>query len=395
MRIVSRFTTLAAAAVLLTSVPASADDGSQAFSLHLDELVIAIAEVDVDTDSAKFSEYRDTSQGLLIPRLQLSGATEDHNRHLDLLLARVGRDDARYLFDYGYSGKYELSVDYNRIPHRFGNNGRTLFSQTGPGRYEIADPVQGVLQTAIGTQFAANRAGVNFAFLNNLLQPFLAAEAPIDIGLQRDRTRADLAVRDMTGLDWSLSVTHENRTGNRAYGAAFGFNNVTELAEPIDYDTTGAELKGEWTGKTSGVQVGYRYSKFENQISTLIWDNPFRRTDSTDASAYLSPSSSSVGGSSLGIADLAPENDAGSLFLSGRARFGGHWNASGAVTYTEMKQDDRLLPFTLNTSIIGDNPFTGATFRATDPSALPATSAGAEADALSLYSNLNGRFADR
>jgi MtrB/PioB family decaheme-associated outer membrane protein len=387
-------TTLAAAALLLTGLPASADD-SQKFSLQLDDLVIAIAQVDVDTDSAKFSEYRDTSQGLLIPRLALSGASVDHNRNLGLLLERVGRDDARYQFDYGYAGKYELSVDYNRIPHRFGNGGRTLFSRTGPGRYEIADPVQGVLQDAIARQRAINPAGVNFDFLNNLLQPYLAAEAPIDIGLQRDRTRAALAIRDMTGFDWSVAVTHENRTGTRAIGSSFGFNNVTELAEPIDYDTSGAELKGEWTGKNAGAQFGYRYSKFENQIDTLIWDNPFRRTDSTDGSAYLSPSSSSIGGSALGIADLAPENEAGTLFASGRARFGGHWNATGVATYTTMKQDDHLQPFTLNTSIIGDNPFTGATFQASDPSALPATSAGAKADVLSFYGNLNGRFAER
>jgi MtrB/PioB family decaheme-associated outer membrane protein len=395
MRNVKRFAILAAGALLLAGSPAVAEDGGRDFSLHLDELVVAIAEIDVDTASAKFSEYRDTSQGLLIPKLTLSGESKDHNRHLDARLARIGRDDARYTFDYGTAGRYELTVDYNRIPHRFGNDGRTLFSRTGPGRYEIADPVQGALQDAIAKQRAISPGSVNFAFLDGLLQPYLAAAARIDVGLQRDRTRADFRVADKKGFDWGVTYTHENRNGTRAIGSSFGFNNVTEQAEPIDYDTTGAEFKGEWYGAKGGVQFGYRYSKFENQIDTLIWDNPFRLTDSTDGSAYLSPSSSSIGGSSLGIIDLAPDNEAGSLFASGRARFGGHWTASGSVTYTTMTQDDRLQPYTLNTAIVGDNPFTGAVFNAADPSALPATSAGAKADALAIFGNLNGRFADR
>ena len=99
--------------------------------------------------------------------------------------------------------------------------------------------------------------------------------------------------------------------GNRAYGGSFGFSNATELPEPIDYDTTGAQLAGEWnTGRPAASSFGYRYSKFENNISTLIWDNPFRITDATDPTAYTAPGAGSINGSASGFADLAASNRA-------------------------------------------------------------------------------------
>ena len=46
----------------------------------------------------------------------------------------------------------------------------------------------------------------------------------------------------------------------------------------------------------------------------LVWDNPFRAADSTDSSAYTSPGSGSVNGSSRGRITLAPDNDASTFF---------------------------------------------------------------------------------
>src|SRR4029079_13902238 len=60
------------------------------------------------------------------------------------------RDAARYSLEYGKPAAYTLFVDYNKIIHRFGNDGHMLYTYTGGGRYEIADPIQKRLQTALG-----------------------------------------------------------------------------------------------------------------------------------------------------------------------------------------------------------------------------------------------------
>jgi MtrB/PioB family decaheme-associated outer membrane protein len=369
-------------------------EATKAFIFHLDPLDFGVQLTDVDNNSAKFEEYRDLKSGFILPKLGLTGESGDGNRTFSLQAENLRRDDARYTLDYGVAGKYSVTLDYNKIPHRFGNDGHTLEVRTGPGRYEIADPTQAAIQGAVASQFAISPAGVTFGFLNNLLTPYLAAASSVNVGLQRDRTRAEIALAKGSPIGWTLEYTHENRVGTRPFGGSFGFNNVVEIPEPIDYDTTGAGLTGTWGSKRGSLSFGYRWSKFENNISTVTWDNPFRAVSSTDPSAYLGPSSSSMNGSTVGFADLAASNKADTAFLSGRATLGGSWWANGSVNYTQMKQDDPLLPYTLNSAIRGIN-FDGTTFDPTNPANLPARNADNKVDVTSLNGNLGSRLGDR
>lgn len=384
---------LSLAGVLLCAAPLGAAEGGGDFTLRLEPLTLGILESDVDTASAKFEEYRDLGSGFSIPKLRLFGESADGDRYLTFRGDKVLRDDARYGLDYGVAGRYNLAIDYNKIPHRFGNDGRLLWTRTAPGTYQLADPVQADLQGAIASQFAANRAGVNFDFLNRLIAPYLASAASVDVGLRRDRTTARLDLGKGGSVSWAAEYRHENRNGTRPYGASFGFNNVTELPEPIDYDTSEAAISGNWATRRGALGFGYRYSTFENNVSTLTWDNPFRATDSTDSGAYQGPSSSSIGGSARGFADLAPDNEAGSLFASGRWRLGGAWFAGGSATYSRMRQDEPLLPYTLNTAIRGID-FDGSTFDPTDRANLPARSADREVDVLNLNGEAGTRFGE-
>lgn len=362
---------------------------AKGFTFRVDPLVLGVVRAHVDTNSAKWEEYRDMSNGFVIPNLHLIGEGSN-DRELDFNAVNVRRDDARYTLFYGAPGRYELTLDYNKIPHHFGNDGHMLYTRTGPGRLEIADPIQAALQGAIAGQFATNPAGITYAFLNRLLSPYLATAQAINLGLERNRFLAQLDLGRLGPFAWGLQYDHEKRTGNRAYGASFGFSNATEVPEPIDYDTTGAQIAGEWNTTQGGLSFGYRYSKFENNISTLIWDNPFRVTGATDPSAYTAPGAGSIGGSNVGLADLNPSSRADLLFLNGRTRFGS-WYASGSAAYDMMKQDDALLPYTLNSSIVGIN-FNGGTFDPTNPANLPARSADRKINTTALNGDLGTRF---
>lgn len=365
---------------------------AKGFSLVLDPLVIGAIDTDVDTNSSKFQEYRDLSSGPILG-FNLLGEG-DGDRVLSLNVANARRDDARYTLNYGVLGRYNILFDYNKIPHRFGNRGHMIYTRTGPGTYSIADPTQAALQGALTNQFTTNPAGINYNFLNNLLTPYLNTAQSVDLALERDRTLARMDLGRMGRLAWGLEYTHENRTGNRPYGASFGFSNATELPEPIDYDTTGAEIAGEWNSDTAGFKLGYRHSDFKNNISTMYWDNPWRLTSATDPSAYSSPGAGSIGGSAVGFADLAPDNQSNVLFAAGRTRFAGNWFFNGTASYNQMKQDDDLLPYTLNSAIVGIN-FNGSKFNPTDPANLPVRSADRKVDVTNLTAQLGTRFAER
>lgn len=370
----------------------AASAGTEGFTLHLDPAVLETLWTDVDTDSAKFEEYRDLGSGFRLQQLHLFGTGDKGNRLLDIRLQNVGRRDARYWLAYGVAGKYSLTVDYNKIPHHFGNDGHILFTRTGAGTYELADPIQAALQGAIVKQFGISPAGVNFAFLNGLLAPYLATARSIDIGLERDRTSARLDVGKMGPLAWGLQIDHESRVGTRQYGASFGFSNDVELPEPIDYRTTTATLGGEWKGKSGGMSFGFTHSMFKNEISTLMWDNPFRVQSSTDPSAYTAPGAGSINGSAVGFADLAADNAADSLFWNGRAKLGGWW-VHGNAGLTELRQNDPLLPYTLNSSIQGIN-FDGSTFDPTNPANLPTDRADRKVRITNLAGDAGTRLAD-
>jgi MtrB/PioB family decaheme-associated outer membrane protein len=398
---IGKWLALTAGALLLAALPLAAQEPAeeaapsgetQGFTFTVDPIVFGVLESTVDTDSSKWEEYRDLSSGFVIPLLNVEGRGAD-DRFLDFRAENVRRGDARYNFGYGVLDRWGLEVDYNEIPHRFGNNGHMLWTQTSPGVYQIADPVQAAIQAALEKQFAANRALITFPFLNNLLAPYLATANPVDLGLERDRLNANLGFGSLRGFSWGLDYKHEDRDGNRPFGGSFGFSNATEVPEVIDYSIDDAELAGAWNTERAGVRFGYRMSTFKNNVSTMYWDNPFRATGATDPSAYTAPGAGSIGGSAVGFADLWADNKSNVVFADGRTQLGGTWFVQGGASYNVMTQDDPLLPYTLNSAIRGIN-FDHSTFDPTQVANLPTKNADNEVDVTNLSAQLGGRLGD-
>ncbi len=338
---------LLALLVLPGAAPAE-DDG---FRLWVDTVDLWVLELDQDTKSSKFQEYRDLGSGLWAGMKLYGESADGGNRNFAIRLKGIGREDGRYNLDYRVEGKYSFALDYNKIPHRFGNDANMPWDRPALNRLEFPDPVQGVDQDEI--------------------LAFVASADRINLGLQRDRTRAQFDRGKLQRWAWSVAYTHENRNGDRPLSAAFGFGNVQEFPEPINYDTTGVELAGEFNGDNGGLRFGYRYSEFENQFGSVVWDNPFNAVE-----ADRNPS--------RGRYDLAPNNEADLFFVEGRARVGGWW-FNGNLVQNTMSQSDQLLPYTINTGIEGEG-FDGSTFPAAG-AGLPVARANNEAEVLTFSLN--------
>ncbi len=384
------FTVLVASLLLFAASPgiALAQDESE-FRLWVEPLDLWVLEKDQDTNSSKFQEYRDLQSGFWAG-LRAYGESEDGDRTLAIRLSAIGRDHARYGLDYRLAGQYRFNLDYNKIPHLFGNDATLLWNRTAANHYELADSTQLALQEAVVAQRAGG-GSVNFDFLEPLIRPFIDVANRIDLGLQRDRTRARFDFGSMGKLAWSFEYKHENRDGNRPMGAAFGFNNVLEIPEPINYTTTDAQISGELNGKKGGLRFGFRHSEFENENNSVLWDNPWRAVDSTDSRAYLGPNSTN-NGPSQGRTSLAPDNDADLLFFDGRAKAGGWW-FNGNFALNTMSQNDPLLPYTINTAIVGTDQNTGATFNAAT-AGLPVVNADTKVETMNLSANAGTKFGD-
>jgi MtrB/PioB family decaheme-associated outer membrane protein len=351
------------------------------------EVELSLQQVDVDTISSKFTEYRDVPNGLYLPFFRLRGAKGD----LRYMAAGRGMslDDQQYLFGLDHP-RFRLEGDYNQIPHRFGNAGRSMNEEIGPGVLRINDTVQASHQRALEQQFATNPSGINFTFLNNLVAPSLSSAHFVDLALERERTRIAMELTPDSPLSVSVRYLRERRTGDRsAAGTAFGFNNVVETPEPVHYLTQDFAAAGQFDRDWGMVRAGIQYNSFANRITTLTFDNPFRITDSTDSGAYQAPGSGSIGGPTSGLVALPPDNEA----LTGNAmalvRLAKNTRVSASVQLGTWKQNETpFIPYGTNTAIT-------TPVAATDPNALPARSLDGEMGVTAFTAQVTSRPLDR
>lgn len=357
--------------------PAASSEKIAAPEFAQHRIDFGLQNADADTRSSRFREYRDLPNGVFLPYARFNGDTG--KLRYDLRGRNVLQDDASYRLLLA-PDSFRLIVDYDRIPHRFGNDGRTLFSEVAPGQFLISDTLQQAHQDAIARQYAANRSGVNFAFLNSLVTPSLSAQSGIDLALQRERGRAELRLTPDKPYDVRVIYAHEKRTGDRAVGTSFGFGNVVESPEPINYRTQDLGATAEYGADWGRVNASFNYNWFTNNILSHTFDNPWRRTDSTDASAYTGPASGSIGGPSFGRASLWPSNTAVTGGLGVAFKLAGKSRLGASVALGQWTQNEAaFIPYTTNTAIA-----TGA---------LPASKLDGKIDTLNFNAYFLSRFA--
>ena len=140
--------------------------------------------------------------------------------------------------------------------------------------------------------------------------------------------------------------------------------------------------KIEYAKNRAMIQVGYAISLFENDHHALIWDNIYRITDRTYNGAY-----SNGDATSRGQMALWPSNNAQRFFANGAYKILKHTKITGSFSYGTFNQDEKLLPFTINTALA--NPIPGSTFNALQA---PRATSKAKANITSFDLSLNSRL---
>jgi MtrB/PioB family decaheme-associated outer membrane protein len=332
----------------------------------------AVAETE---RSSKFTEYRDVPRGLIAPYLSLD--LTKGNRYFRLEGRNIAQADQRVAAELGEYGKFRLDLAYGQIPHRFSYFGATPYVESPLGVFRLNDVIRSAAEALVPTG-----TGTNIAAARQLVSSFLTSAGPIDLGLLRKKTSLNLALTPSVPLRWDISASTETRSGNRPFGASLGFSNAIELPEPIHYRTTNLDTGLEYHTRRVTLRAGVAASFFDNSVQTLVWDNPYRITDSTYASAY-----SAGNGTAHGRLSLAPSNDAVRFSLGGSVKPVAGTRLSAAVSYALFSQNEKLLPFTINTAIPGSDP------NAVNALSPPRETAMAKAHISSLDLTLSSRLA--
>jgi MtrB/PioB family decaheme-associated outer membrane protein len=288
-------------------------------------------------DTTKLEEYRDLPETVVVPQLEIFLNSKKNDFYLEFGSLKTGRDDQSYRMRAGRYGLVDLEFIWDQIPHLFNvDNARTPYRMDG-GNYTLPTKPSG-------------GAGAN-------VRDWVNANAePVDLKLYNGLAKFNIRYTPSPGWTFTGSYGSQNTVGKRAFGTYFGPSpgsyNITELAEPIDYQTHNIELGGEYAGNGWSVGLKYSGSLFHNNTSTLVWDNPLNLTGIGGAcvdSATYNPAGGT--GPCRGRLDLYPSNQAHTFTLTGTASLPFKTHFVGAASYGWRLQDDPFLPFTINSAV--------------------------------------------
>jgi MtrB/PioB family decaheme-associated outer membrane protein len=274
----------------------------------------------VSGDRGRFERYRDLGDGVFLETLRLN---REHNGILyDIAADHVGRRDQRYAADVVRPGKLRAAFLWDQIPMLLSQDTRTLFTGLGTGVLAIDDALQ--------AQGQANPGALTDLFKSS----------SVEFVTRTRRHIADGAVEYLASdaLSFTATARRTDRSGTIPFGGSFGHSSMVELPAPTEHNLSEFDAGAEYARDRWLLRAGSTGSWFHNDVTSVVFDNPFRSTDlaSTPSRGRLS---------------LAPSN---SLFgvngmASVRLPYRSRLTAYGSVG---MLKDagDPLIPQTINTA---------------------------------------------
>jgi len=295
-----------------------------------------------DGKRQKFEEYRDLSEGVIVPQLQLMIGGKKEEFYLNFDSSNLGRDNQNYIMRFGRYGLLDVELEWDQIPHLFSlNTARTPYIMRD-GTYTLGTKPATTAGTAVRDWVNSEANGVDLKMFNGF---------------------GKFKVRYTPGTNWTFTggYSSQNVAGRRAIGAYFGTsggtNKVTELVEPLDYQIHNIDLGGEYAGNGWSVGLRYNASLFHNNTSTLVWDNPTNLSGTgaacTDAAGFSNTSTGTDAnrGPCRGRMDLYPSNQAHTWTLTGATKLPLKSHFMGTASYGFRLQNDPFLPQTTNSAL--------------------------------------------
>ena len=266
----------------------------------------------VSDSSQKFGDYTGLNDKGAF--LELGGNVSHRGENgyfADLWAADLGLDSRRLYGQAGREGLYSLNVGYAEIPRHLTEGASTPFLGIG-----------GSLLTLPPGYPAANTAGM----------PLATTLQPIDIGLKYRRLDLGGTYIGENGWSANLSLRHDERDGTRVASGSF-FSTASQFAAPVNEKTDGAELTVAYATKQLQATVGYLFSSFHNDDTSVTWSNPFFPV---------------VPGATVGQLGLAPDNQFQQLRGTAGYDISPTMRVSGEAAWGQMTQNEAFLAPTVN-----------------------------------------------
>jgi len=299
------------------------------------DLDLAFGPGYVTDDAYRFGDYTGLDGRGVYLFGDFSGSYRDADAHYFSFDGFTLSPDAGAIFmKGGRQGRYEIRGSYRSIPRRFFDSTATPFD--GNGSDLLSLPENWIR--------ASTTSGMSA--LPDTLEP-------VEVRRDWEVLRFGIDIQPESRWDIRADYARTEREGRTLDAGSFLFS-AAERTSPVDYTTDDLELAVAYAADNWQTSVSYFGSYFENGNSSLSWDNPYTGQPGADA----------------GETALAPDNESHQIAFAGSMVLPKRTILSGQLAFGSLSQDEELLPYTTNQLI--------------SASALPATSAGAEADTMNL-----------
>jgi MtrB/PioB family decaheme-associated outer membrane protein len=168
-----------------------------------------------------------------------------------------------------------------------------------------------------------------------------------NVELETERQRFGGGMKWHFTDNWGAQANyrHEIKEGSDPIGAVFGSNGgnprASILAVPIDYETDEFDAGIAYTGSKGQYSLNYHLSLFNNNDTSVFWENPFVNNAWADGAG--NPANHPTG---VGRLSLSPDNQAHQVKFSGGYNFTPKTRGTATVSYSRWLQDQKFLPYT-------------------------------------------------
>lgn len=328
-------TAMAAAALLPAAL--SATNGPPETSVAVDLIAMGRAvSVSVGVP-IEFQRYREVPQGFVIPSLRI-----DASRGLQFFrfdASDAAERDRSIDVEIGSRGRWRFAVDFDQWPYLHTTHAAALHNYYGRGRLLVHDGVQKDLEAASEDEIP--RLGAR-----------LASEAGRRrLAVQRDRVRSRFDLQLTRNWSVHAGAREEARNGQRPVsigafeplpqpGPAFALIGF-EVPAAMEIRTSDLTFGTSFHRPRYGVDFDVVYSRFRNSISDILYDNPFRFTDSADHP---------LRSSRIITADW-PSSTSHAAILSSYFSATDHLRLATTLGWTRVVQTEKFTSYTVNHAI--------------------------------------------
>ena len=323
-------------------------------------------------DAARYERYRDLRSGSW-SRLLFDKSSD---RYLFGASAQnIGYRDQSFLAEYR-GGRGSFTGLFQSIPLNYGYNTSTPWVEHSPGILTLDPAARALVQAgaAVGIPQTAAQLATPSIY-RGLANPFT-----LESLRQTGTFGASYALTKDVAIDGS--VNSYKREGHQPWGASFAFNVANEVPLAVNSRTNEARAGLEWTRPKGMFRVAYWGSFYDNRVKQLVWDNAYRATDTNpiDASGY-----SNGNGPAQGRMSVPPSNTLNAITGIAMYKIRPRTVVNGAATFTQMSQNDALIPWTINPVI--NTPAVFAQYP--NLAALPRSTAEAKVHGVNAVINLS------